>query len=247
MRQSRVDDMPARRTPIDLDELIQAVMNERGSRTELERLNVAVRYGELLSGLGDELVGHFVEQARQAGASWSQIGERLGVSKQAAHQRHLRRTPWYFPARRSRGRGQGPLARFTQEAKDVIVKAQEEARSLGHNYLGAEHLLLALTVDPNVGPLLRAAGASRKAVLKTVREIVGDGTEPPVGAIPFTPRAKRALEIAAKTADRSESLVRPSHLLVGLLELRDGVGAEVLDALNVSRDELRRGATEGEL
>src|SRR6266496_4048034 len=120
------------------------------SCTELERIDVAVKYGVILKSLGDDLIGHFVEEARKAGASWSQIGERLGVSKQAAHQRHLQRGPKLF-GRRRRSSGETFFVRFSEEARAVVARAQDEARSLKHNYLGVEHLLLALTTKPGAG------------------------------------------------------------------------------------------------
>jgi hypothetical protein len=226
--------------PIDLQDLVRAVQDKTRSCTELERLDVAVKYGELLKAIGDDLVGHFVEEARRSGASWAQIGERLGVTKQAAHQRHVHRTPRLF-GRRTRPSGQGPFERFTEEARDAIVVAQEEARSLRHNYIGVEHLLLALSADGVAGPLLRAAGAPRDAILDQIRRIVGEGKGTSSGTIPFTPRCKRALELAARTAHSGQP-VGTGHILLGILDLREGVGAEVLDALSISRDDLRRAA-----
>lgn len=228
--------------PVDLKELIRAVQDSTPSCTELERLDVAVKYGELLKGVGDDLVGHFVDQARMAGASWSEVGQRLGVTRQAAHQRHFHRTSRLF-GNRSRPSGKGPFERFTPEAKDVIVAAQEEARSLRHNYVGVEHLLLGLSADGVVGALVRTAGASRGAILEQIRRIVGEGEGTPGGTIPFTPRSKRALEVAARAAGRSGQPVRPTHILLGMLDLREGVGAQVLDTL-VARDDLRRAAKE---
>jgi hypothetical protein len=227
--------------PVDLQGLVRAVQDKTRSCTELERLDVAVKYGELLKGIADDLVGHFVEEARKGGASWAEVGERLGVTKQAAQQRHVHRTPRLF-GRRSRPSDQGPFESFTQEAKDAIVVAQEEARSLRHNYIGVEHLLLGLSADGVAGPLLRAAGAPRDAILEQVRRIVGEGKATPAGTIPFTPRCKRALELAARTAHRSGQPVGTGHILLGILDLREGVGAEILDTLNMSRDDLRRGA-----
>jgi Clp amino terminal domain, pathogenicity island component len=227
--------------PVDLKDLIRAVQDKTRSCSELERLDVAVQYGELLRGMGDDLVGHFVDQARTAGASWSQVGERLGVTRQAAHQRHVHRTSRLF-GHRSRSPGQGPFQRFTQEAKDVIVAAQEEARSFRHNYVGVEHLLLGLSADGVVGPLVDAAGASREAILEQIRRIVGDGKETPDGTIPFTPRSKRALELGVRAAGRSSQPIRPAHILLGILDLREGVGAEILDRLDVARNDLRRAA-----
>jgi len=228
--------------PVDLQALVRAVQDKTRSCTELERLDVAVKYAELLKGIADDLVGHFVEQARNSGASWAQVGQRLGVTKQAAQQRHVHRTPRLF-ARRTRRSGQGPFESFTQEAKDAVVVAREEAGRLRHNYIGVEHLLLGLSADRVAGPLLRAAGAPRDAILEQIRRIVGEGNGTPGGTIPFTPRCKQALELAAGTAHRSGQPVGTGHILLGILDLRDGVGAQVLDTLTRSRVDLRRAAT----
>ena len=228
--------------PVNLKDLIKRVRDQTRSCTELERLAIAVEYGELLKGMGDDLVGHFVEQARGAGASWAQVGEQLGVTKQAAHQRHFSRRLSFQFGRQFKSEGRGPFERFTQEAREVVVTAQEEARSLLHNYLGVEHLLLGLSEDRAVGPLLSAAGASREAILDQVKQIVGVGRDSPAGPIPFTPRAKRALEVSARAAGRSGEQIEPAHILLGVLDLREGVGAQILDVLEVSRDDLRRKA-----
>jgi hypothetical protein len=223
---------------LDLKELVLAVQDRTMTCTELERLDVAVKYGELLKGIGDDLVGHFVEEARKSGASWAQIGERLGVTKQAAHQRHVRREPRLFGRRRATASDRGLFERFTQEGRDVIVAAQKEARGLRHNYIGVEHLLLALT-GSSLGAVLRDGGVTSDAVLGEVRRIVGEGTEPLREPIPFTPRSKAALQVAARTAERSGQMVQPGHILLGVLDLRSGVGAEILDHLKAPRDELR--------
>jgi Clp amino terminal domain, pathogenicity island component len=225
--------------PIRLNELIKRVQDRTRSCTELERLATAVEYGELLKGMGDDLVGHFVERARGAGASWAQVGAQLGVTKQAAQQRHFSRRRSFHFGRQFKSGGRGPFERFTQEAREVIVTAQEEARGLLHNYLGVEHVLLGLSADRVVGPLLSAAGASRDAIVDQVRQIVGEGRDTPAGTIPFTPRAKRALEVAARAAGRSGEQIEPAHILLGVLDLHEGVGAQILDVLEVSRDDLR--------
>ena len=230
--------MPKDRSPLELDELIRHVEAMTAVCTDLERLDVAVEQGDRLKRMADDLVDHFVQRARETGASWTQVGERLGVTKQAAHQRHFGRLTLSL-GRESRKRGRGPLERFSAEAKEVVVAAQEESRGLRHNYLGVEHLLLALSRDRTVGPLLSAAGASRDAILAEVRREVGEGTDSTSGAIPFTPRSKRSLELAGREAGRAER-IRPAHLLLGALEMREGVGAAVLDALGVSRADLRR-------
>jgi hypothetical protein len=228
------------RSPLALRDLIRDVEAMAPSSDELERLDAAFEYADRLKAMADDLVGHFVTQAREAGASWAQIGERLGVTKQAAHQRHFGRMTLGL-ARGSRKQARQPFERFSADAKEVIVAAQQEARDLRHDYLGVEHLLLGLSRDRSVGPLMEAAGAPREAILERIRREVGVGADPAAGSIPFTPRSKRSLELAAREAGRA-GRIRSSHLLLGALEMREGVGAAVLDALDVSRADLRRAA-----
>ena len=225
--------------PVELKDLIQAVQDKTMSCTQLERIDVAVKYGEILKSLGDDLIGHFVEEARKAGASWSQIGERLGVSKQAAHQRHIQRGLKLFGKRR-RSSGEPFFVRFSQEARDVVARAQDEARSLKHNYLGLEHLLLALATKAGgeAERLLRDVGVTSAGVRAQVKLMVGEGRETPNGRIPFTPRSKRALQEARGAA--ASGMIETGHMLFGILEVPDGMGVEILNALGVSRDELRR-------
>lgn len=131
----------------DLDRLITTVA-DTASDDPLDRLTAAARIRDDLDELAEAVLDHFVEQARQAGFSWSQIGTALGVSKQAAQQRHTatesvaRRLLGRISGRR-RGRG-GLFRRFTDRARESVVLAQEEARALNHNYCGTEHILLGL-------------------------------------------------------------------------------------------------------
>jgi ATP-dependent Clp protease ATP-binding subunit ClpC len=104
--------------------------------------------------------------------------------------------------------------RFTDEARVVVVHAQEEVRLLGHDHIGTEHLLLALLHDEDseTGRLLRAAGAGSAAVRQLIQESQ-DRTKKPQGHIPFTPRAKRALEQALRVAQRlGQPDIRRPHL-----------------------------------
>jgi hypothetical protein len=225
--------------PVDLKDLIRAVQDKTLACTDLERIDVAVKYGELLKSLGDDLIGHFVEEARESGASWSQIGERLGVSKQAAHHRHLQRGPKLFGKRR-RTSGASFFVRFTEQARAVVARAQDEARGLNHNYVGNEHLLLALTTKEGgvAERLLRDAGVTEARLRERTKVWVGEGRETPSGRIPFTPRSKLALQQARKAAGSGQ--IETAHILLGILQVPDGMGVEILDALGVSRDELRR-------
>ena len=120
--------------------------------------------------------------------------------------------------------------RFTEPARQVVVLAQDEARTLRHNYIGTEHLLLGL---------LREDGAAARAldefdvtfeeVQAQVARIIGQGHEVTAGQIPFTPRTKKVLELSLREAlDSGDNYIRPEHILLGLLREGEGVAARIL-------------------
>jgi hypothetical protein len=230
--------MPKATAPIDLPDLIRMVEERSPASDPLDRVAVAVKYGEALKGLGDDLIGHFVEEARASGCSWSQIGSHLGVTKQAAQQRH--RFVGLFGRRRGRAEGRS-FERFTEEARQVVVRAQEEARRLKHNYLGTEHLLLALLRDrqATAARVLRDLGLAFQDVRNEVKRIIGLGSEAPSGPIPLTPRAKKALELARRAA--GDSPIWTEHLLLGLLDEGEGVAAHILKDRGVTRERIEVG------
>lgn len=121
--------------------------------------------------------------------------------------------------------------RFTNKARQVVVQAQEEARSLQHNYIGTEHLLLGLLGVPDgIGArALRQLGLGRDTVVADVEKIVGRGKDNPSGHIPFTPRAKKVLELALREAlQLSHSYIGTEHILLALIREGDGVAAQIL-------------------
>lgn len=230
--------MPRAKAPIDLPELIRMVEEGSSASQPLARVALAVRYGEVLKSLGDELIGHFVEEARVAGCSWAQIGGNLGVTKQAAQQRH--RLGRLFGSRRGRGEGRW-FVRFTAEARQVVVLAQEEARRLKHNYLGTEHLLLALLRDRRgkAARALQRQGISLQHVRGEVKRIIGMGSVEPAGRLPFTPRAKKALDLSLRAASAAgDSHIGGHHILIGLIDEGEGVAAHVLRDRGVTREKL---------
>ncbi len=231
--------MPKAKGAVDLSDLIRTVEERSPASQPLARVAVAVEYGEVLKRLGDELIGHFVEEARAAGCSWAQIGANLGVTKQAAQQRH--RFASLFGRRRGRADGRS-FERFTEEARQVVVRAQDEAHRLNHNYLGTEHLLLALLRDRHgaAARALRELGLSAQAVRGEVKRIIGLGSEPPAGRIPLTPRAKKSLELARRAADSGNSPVWTEHLLLGLLDEGEGVAAHILSDHGVTREKIHQ-------
>jgi ATP-dependent Clp protease ATP-binding subunit ClpA len=126
--------------------------------------------------------------------------------------------------------------RFTDRARRVVVLAQEEARMLNHNYIGTEHLLLGLVHEGEgvAARALESVGVSLNAVRQQVEEIIGQGEQAPTGHIPFTPRAKKVIELAGREAnDLGHNYVGTEHLLLGLIREGDGVAAQTLAKLGV--------------
>lgn len=133
---------------------------------------------------------------------------------------------------------------FSDPARRVIVLAQEEARSFDHAYVGTEHLLLGLiTEGQNIAArVLNAVGITAPAVKDLIMEIIGRGKGGTSGAsIPFTPRAKSTFEYAwGESRARGAEQVRPEHLLLGVLNDRDGVGGQIITKLAADIDQVRR-------
>jgi ATP-dependent Clp protease ATP-binding subunit ClpC len=129
--------------------------------------------------------------------------------------------------------------RFTDQARRVVVLAQEEARTLGHGYIGTEHILLGL-LSEGAGIAAQALGSleiTLEAAREQIAEILGEGTGQPAGHIPFTPRTKKVLELSLREAQRlGDSSIGTEHILLGLAREGEGVGAQVLDRLGASRD-----------
>ncbi len=121
--------------------------------------------------------------------------------------------------------------RFTDDARQVVVIAQDEARDLKHNYLGTEHILLGLLRDEDGAParVLASFGVSAAGVRKQVGRIVGEGDEVKTGQIPFTPRAKKVLELSLREAlGLGHDHLGPEHILLGLTREDEGVAAQIL-------------------
>jgi ATP-dependent Clp protease ATP-binding subunit ClpC len=121
--------------------------------------------------------------------------------------------------------------RFTNRARHVVVLAQEEARRLHHNYIGTEHILLGLLAEPDSvgGRVLTGFGMSLESTRDEVTAIVSAGTRAPSGHIPFTPRAKKVLELSLREAlQLQHNYIGTEHILLGLVREGDGVAAEIL-------------------
>jgi ATP-dependent Clp protease ATP-binding subunit ClpA len=133
--------------------------------------------------------------------------------------------------------------RFTDRARRVVVLAQEEARLLNHNYIGTEHLLLGLVSESQsvAAKALESLGISLEAVRAQVEEIIGQGQSAPTGHIPFTPRAKKVLELSLREAlQLGHNYIGTEHILLGLIREGEGVAAQVLVTLGADRDRVRQ-------
>ena len=121
--------------------------------------------------------------------------------------------------------------RFTERARRVVVLAQEEARMLDHNYIGTEHLLLGLIREGDgvAARVIRSFGLTLEAAREQVERIIGRGQEPPSGHVPFTPRAKKVLELSLREAlALKKEYIDTEHILLGLVREGTGVGAQIL-------------------
>jgi ATP-dependent Clp protease ATP-binding subunit ClpC len=133
--------------------------------------------------------------------------------------------------------------RFTDRARRVVVLAQEEARMLQHNYIGTEHLLLGLVHESEgvAAKALESLGIGLEAVRQQVQEIIGQGKQAPSGHIPFTPRAKKVLELSLREAIQlGHSYIGTEHILLGLIREGDGVAAQVLVRLGADLNRTRQ-------
>ena len=133
--------------------------------------------------------------------------------------------------------------RFTDRARRVVVLAQEEARMLNHNYIGTEHILLGLIHEGEgvAAKALESLGISLEAVRQQVEEIIGQGQQAPSGHIPFTPRAKKVLELSLRESlQLGHNYIGTEHILLGLIREGEGVAAQVLVKLGADLNRVRQ-------
>jgi prophage maintenance system killer protein len=151
-----------------------------------------------------------------------------------------------LPARRRRRRadksGGGMFVRFTDQARRAVVLAHEEARTLDHHYIGTEHILLGLLHEGDgvAAKSLQALGISLSAVRQQVEEIIGHGKQAVSGHIPFTPRAKKVMQLSRQeAANLGSDHIATEHILLGLIREGSGVAAQVLTSLGADLGRLR--------
>ncbi len=215
-------------TPISgtvrLDDMIDAIVLQHSEA--LDQLSTAVLVGAHLAEVADHLIGHFVDLARRSGASWTEIGRSMGVTKQAAQKR--------FSTKPELEPSQG-FSRFDDRARNVIVVAQNEAKAALNTEITMAHLVLGLLADPQ--SLAARTIAAQEIDADRVRELAratfparSDAPQPQF--VPFDGHARTALEAAMNEAVRmGHDHVGTEHILLGVLSTEDGTG--VLSGLGV--------------
>ncbi len=214
-----------------LDDLISGV--ETAHADPLDRVGGAVMIAEHLGDTADHLIGHFVDRARRAGASWTDIGRSMGVSKQAVQKRFVAKEPAQ------------DFTRFTPRARNVVVAAQNETRTAGNAEIRPEHLILGLLAEPE-GLAMRALVAqdiSTEAVRRAATAALPPRVDELPALIPFDAAAKKGLELTFREALRlGHDYVGTEHILLALLEVEDGSG--VLSGLGVDKPAVESAVTE---
>jgi hypothetical protein len=214
--------------PVRLDELISHVTSQDG--TALDHVSAAVQVAEHLGELADHLIGHFVDQARRSGASWTEIGQSMGVTKQAAQKRFVpRASEWGDLLAGAFPPDPVKFSRFTDRAKRAVIAARQEAIRRRHDRVLPEHLALGLLHEQEglAARAIAALGVSPEAT----REVLGaalpaamaDGMTP--GHVPFDSRAMKVLELTLREAlALGHNYIGTEHILLGLLEEEESAG-----------------------
>jgi hypothetical protein len=214
---------------VRLDDLIRAITSVHDDA--LEQLTDAVLAAEHLGEVADHLIGHFVDQARRSGASWTDIGASMGVTKQAAQKRFV---PKGTTADLDAEQG---FSRFTPRARKVVVASQSEARAAGNPEIAPGHLALGLLAQPEglAVRMVTAQGVSPETLRRRVAATLPEkGETPSPELIPFDAAAKKVLELTFREALRlGHNYVGTEHILLALLEHEDGDG--VLTGLGLDR------------
>jgi hypothetical protein len=232
-----------------LDGLIAAAAAGAATDEPLARLAAAARARDELEQLTEAVLDHFVTEARDAGCSWSQIGGVLGVSKQAAQQRHTapesvarQLLSQIILRRRATGRA-GLFTRFAPGARTAIALARDAAHRLRHRQIGTEHLLLGLLAEEHgtAARVLTELGATEAAVELAIVDRVGVGDDELPGRLPFAARSKKVLELALREAVRlRHDRIGTEHLLLGVLRDGGGLAVDVLTGLGIEPDRVRQ-------
>ncbi|MEU1985907.1 Clp protease N-terminal domain-containing protein [Nocardia sp. NPDC019395] len=237
-------------SPVRLDDLIEVIKKARPDNA-LEQLSDAVVAAGHLGDVADHLIGHFVDQARRSGASWTDIGASMGVSKQAAQKRFVPKGPGDPSAEMDPNAG---FAKFTDRARAMVVAAQEAASAAGADQITLAHLILGLLseadslavrliADQGIAPAdiaaaaIAASGAAPGAAISPEDLKAATSAGKMSGLVPFDAESKKALELTFREALRlGHNYIGTEHVLLAILEQENGSG--ILSGSGLRKDAL---------
>jgi Clp amino terminal domain, pathogenicity island component len=226
--------------PVRLDELISHVRSQEG--TALDHVSAAVGISDHLGELADHLVGHFVDQARKAGASWTEIGRSMGVTKQAAQKRFVPKASGWgellsgvFPADPVK------FSRFTDRSRRSVIAARQEAIRRHHDRVLPEHLVLGMLHEQEgiAARAISALGVTQEAARTALGAALPPATpgEATPGHIPFDSRAMKVLELTLREAlALGHNYIGTEHILLGVLEEEESAGGGTLADLGITKE-----------
>ncbi|MFF7179617.1 Clp protease N-terminal domain-containing protein [Streptomyces sp. NPDC008121] len=218
--------------PVRLDDLIEAI--KKVHTDALDQLSDAVIAADHLGDVADHLIGHFVDQARRSGASWTDIGKSMGVTRQAAQKRFVPKDP--------KGAESAALDpsegfnRFTPRARNVVMAAHNEASAARNAETLPAHLALGLLSEPQGLAVhwITSRGVTPEQVREAVTATLPPAVEEVPGLIPYDAGAKKVLELTFREALRlGHNFIGTEHILLALLEFEDGKG--VLTGLGLEK------------
>ncbi|WP_171109676.1 MULTISPECIES: Clp protease N-terminal domain-containing protein [unclassified Streptomyces] len=212
---------------IRLDDLIAAIKKVHDE--PLDQLQDAVLAGEHLGDVADHLIGHFVDQARRSGASWTDIGKSMGVTRQAAQKRFVPKESMDLDP------SQG-FSRYTPRARAVVMASHSAAKHARHAEGLPEHLILGLLAEPEglAAKAITARGVTLDAVREAAEAVLPPAAEEAPELVPYGSDSKKVLELTFREALRlGHNYIGTEHILLALLEFENGEG--VLSGLGLTK------------
>ncbi|MEW2070907.1 Clp protease N-terminal domain-containing protein [Streptomyces sp. NPDC007346] len=223
---------PLPATPsVRLDDLIEAI--KKSNTDALEQLSGAVIAADHLGDVADHLIGHFVDQARRSGASWTDIGRSMGVTRQAAQKRFVTKKG-DEPSDLDPSQGFG---RFTQRARNVVMAAHNEAKAAGNAEMVPAHLVLGLLAEPEgiAARVVTGRGVTPDALRTAATAALPTAADEVPELIPYDADARKVLELTFREALRlGHNYVGTEHILLALLEFEAGTG--LLTGLGLTKE-----------
>ncbi|OIJ89708.1 Clp protease N-terminal domain-containing protein [Streptomyces colonosanans] len=201
-----------------LDDLIEAI--KKVHTDALDQLQDAVLAAEHLGDVADHLIGHFVDQARRSGASWTDIGKSMGVTRQAAQKR-------FVPKESADLDPSQGFSRYTPRARNVVMAAHNGAMAAGNTETLPAHLVLGLLAEPEgfAAKAITVQGVSLDAVLEAASAALPPRSEDVPELVPYAPATRKVLELTFREALRlGHNYIGTEHILLALLELENGEG-----------------------